>query len=668
MKTKVIKMRQGYSLLFLAAAIPLLALVTLRAHTETVVSRPGDYAGYSRPVYGEWVRASEYITVRDGTKLAADIFRPARHGQPVDDPLPVVWTYDRYHRADLKKGQLYTQLEQEPWLTTVLKHGYVIGVIDVRGTGASFGVWREPFTEKEAEDGYDITEWFAAQPWCNKRVGMYGRSYLGITQYLTAAAAPPHLRAIFPEMAMFDLYSFVYPGGVFRSDFAEHWGRLVKRIDTESLAVPVTDDKNGESLAAAVEMHRSNSSIGQLFEALPYRDGINRETKNKIYFTSNPSNYLGRVKKSGVAIYHLSGWNDLWPRDALLWYKNLDNPQKLIIGPWSHDNTRGFDLAAEHLRWYDYWLKDIDNGIMREAPIHYFTMGAPPGREWRSATRWPLPDERPTRYYLHGGKSGSVASVNDGTLDTQRPADAKAEDLFTVDYTASSGSASRWANGYGGVFGYGNMTPNDQKGLTYTTAQLDADMEVTGHPVVHLWINSKAKDTDFFVYLEEVDKFGNSQYITEGALRASHRKTSTPPFDNLQLPFHRGFEKDKAELGGEPVELVFDLLPTSNIFDAGNRIRVTITGADRDNTATPELNPPPSVSILRSAARASFITLPVIPSAASSIQTLPPAQMTRTEPAAAPRTVLPLGVIMAATALLLVAFVFIFAKRTQKRF
>src|SRR5918912_4294797 len=183
MKTKVIKMRQGYSLLFLAAAIPLLALVTLRAHTETVVSRPGDYAGYSRPVYGEWVRASEYITVRDGTKLAADIFRPARHGQPVDDPLPVVWTYDRYHRADLKKGQLYTQLEQEPWLTTVLKHGYVIGVIDVRGTGASFGVWREPFTEKEAEDGYDITEWFAAQPWCNKRVGMYGRSYLGITQY-----------------------------------------------------------------------------------------------------------------------------------------------------------------------------------------------------------------------------------------------------------------------------------------------------------------------------------------------------------------------------------------------------------------------------------------------------------------------------------------------------
>ena len=613
MMLRTVKSRRELLLLLL------LSLVYIPVGAEPKVSKPGEYAGFSRPIYKDWTRISQYVAVRDGTKLAVDIFRPAQNGQPIAEPLPVIWTYDRYHRADMQKGRLVTQLDQEPWLKTMLQYGYIVGVVDARGSGASFGELKEPFGIKEANDGYDITEWFAAQSWCSKRVGMFGRSYLGITQYLTAATAPPHLRAIFPEMAMFDLYSFFYAGGVFRSDFADKWGRLVKILDTANPAPPVDADTNGEMLKQAIEMHKANRDVPALFGPLPFRDSVDPQTGSKIYLTNSPDQSLARVKKSGVAIYHLAGWNDLWPRDALLWYSNLNNPQKIIIGPWSHGDSRGFDLAAEHLRWYDYWLKDINNGIMDEPPIAYYTIGASLGREWRSATKWPLPQATQTKYFFSAGKSGSVASTNDGTLGTSQPAETAGQDDYTLNYTTTSGINSRWSNGYGQSFAYSNMLPNDQKGVTYTTSPLTENVEVTGHPIAHLWITTKAKDADFFVYLEEIDEFGASQYITEGTLRASHRALSTAGYDNLSLPYHRSYTKDNAPLTDKPVELVFDLHPTSNIFNAGNRIRITITGSDRDNTATPEQTPAPVVSILRNSTNASYVTLPLVPVSAQDV-------------------------------------------------
>jgi hypothetical protein len=591
-------------------------LTSLQAQREMPVSKPGQYRGYSQPIYNQWLRTSQYVAVRDGTKLAVDIFRPARNGKPVDDPLPVIWTQDRYHRADLEKGKLMTQLDQMPWLQTVIKHGYVVGVVDIRGGGASFGTWPAPFTRKEALDAYDITEWFAAQPWCSGRVGMYGRSYLGITQYMAASTAPPHLKAIFPEMAMFDLYSFVYPGGVFHNDFATHWSQSVKELDTTKPAAPVDGDRNGVWLAKALAQHKTVKEIFDLLAPPPYRDSRSKVTNSKPYFELSPSGHLSQIKRSGVAVYHLAGWYDMWPRDALVWFKNLDHPQKIVIGPWSHSQSDGFDLAAEHLRWYDYWLKDIDNGVTKEPPIYYYTMGAPPGKEWRSAGQWPLPNQKPTRYYFERGPSGSIDSANDGWLSTQPPTSPTGQDDYTVDYSTTSGTATRWTKGYAGPFGYPDMRANDKKALTYTTPLLNSDVEVTGHPIVHLWVTSSAKDGDFFAYLEEVGEDGYSHYLTEGTLRASHRATSPPPFEYLGLPYHRSFEPDVADLPNKPVELVFDLHPTSNLFKTGRRIRVTITGADKDNALTPKLSPPPRVSLYRNALYASYIMLPIIPAAA----------------------------------------------------
>jgi hypothetical protein len=151
------------------------------------------------------------------------------------------------------------------------------------------------------------------------------------------------------------------------------------------------------------------------------------------------------------------------------------------------------------------------------------------------------------------------------------PVTTTGADEYLVDYSTTSGTGTRWTAGYDVMSPiYPNtMTFNDEKGLTYTTPPLPAAVEVTGHPVIHLWVTSSAKDGDFFVYLEDISEDGYSKYITEGNLRASHRATSTAPFESLGLPYHRSYAEDIADLPDQPVELVFDLLPTSYVFDDG---------------------------------------------------------------------------------------------------
>jgi uncharacterized protein len=607
--------------------VTLVLLVQVLANgQESRVSELGQYQGYSAPVYFNWTRTSEYITVRDGTKLAIDLVRPVEpNGAVVQTPLPVIWTHERYHRGYWGGNRMIVQLDYFPWLQQVLRHGYVIAAVDVRGSGASYGTRTGPFAPEEAQDAHDITEWLAAQPWSNGKIGMYGGSYMGINQYFAASTAPPHLVAIFPEMAMFDLYSFVHPGGVFRHDFFSAWGDGVDALDTFTAGrpAPVDADNDESMLDEALTAHQANADVYKLFSGPRYRDSLG-ENDLMVYDERSPATCVEKIKESGVAVYHLAGWYDMWPRDAVTWFQNLDpnHPQKIIITPWHHSGTDDLALAAEHLRWYDYWLKGIDNGIMDEAPIHYYTMGAAPDQAWRSAWQWPLPEEQSTRIYFAGGPSGSVSSVNDGLLSLESPTDRNGRDDMTVDYTTTTGTATRWSNGYGGDFSYPDMTTNDEKGLTYTTLPLETDIELTGHPVVHLWVTSTAPDGDFMVYLEEVEESGSgrgdstyeSTYITEGTLRASHRALTDPPFRYEGLPYHRSFAEDAESLSdGEPVELVIDLHPTSNIFDAGHRLRVTITCADKDNLETPELLPAPTVNVYRDTEYASYIVVPVIP-------------------------------------------------------
>jgi putative CocE/NonD family hydrolase len=581
--------------------------VAARQAAQQRVSEPGRYEGYSEAIYDGWQRNSVYVTVRDGTKIAMDIFRPTRRGRLHSEALPVIWEHRRYQRASQDKdGQIFSQLDRgDHPMRKVVLHGYVYAVAAVRGSGASFGTRIDPTPPQESLDAYDLTEWLAAQSWCSGKVGMYGISYSGSDQFMAASAAPPHLKAIFPEMAMFDLYDFVYPGGIYRDTFMQNWARQIRGFDLHLARKPApVTGASDDDLQQALAQHKTNFDVAKASLA-PYRDSI-IQGAGAIYRDHSPSSYIDRVNRSGVAVYQRAGWFDMYPRDMLLWFNNLNVPKKIVIGPWNHYQSDGLDRATEMLRWYDYWLKGIDNGIMDEPPILYGVIGLPRDESIRWSDRWPPAKSHPVVYYFGDGPSGSVDSVNDGRLSTI--ASTSGVDRYKVDYTTTSGPKTRWT---GGAPAYPDMAANDRKALTYTTSVLTDDVEITGHPVVHVWIECPVEDVDIFAYLEEVEPNGRSTYITDGCLRASHRRLNAPSHHRMGLPYHRSFARDREPLPDEPVELTFDLYPTANLFEAGHRIRLSITCADDDNNQTPHVNPAPEVTIYRNAEKPSRILLPI---------------------------------------------------------
>jgi len=227
-------------------------------------------------------------------------------------------------------------------------------------------------------------------------------------------------------------------------------------------------------------------------------------------------------------------------------------------------------------------------------------LGVATKEAWQSTDSWPEKNVGRKNFYFGA------------TLQPEPPSASATFDAYRVDYSTTTGILSRWT-AVNWSHKYPNMSSNDAKALTYTTAPLESPVQVVGHPVVHIWLRTDAPDLDLFVYLEEVDEDGNSTYVTEGNLRASHRALGKAPFDNLGLPWHNHFESElKAIPAGEPMELVFDLLPTAFEFSKGRRIRVSIAFADADNFETPVIDPAPVVHLLRDKNHPSLIELPLL--------------------------------------------------------
>jgi putative CocE/NonD family hydrolase len=636
----------------LAIAVILMAVVLLFVYRKQAgrkeVSQFGQYQGYSEAIYDGYERRSQYLALDDGTRLAYDLLLPTKDGVPADEPLPVLFKYTPYLRTftifdtddNLLLGELYELKWYEKamlrlrykisdqghlmdavfntgWLKPMLYHGYAVIVVERPGTGASFGVM-DPSFEVGAEQADYILDWIAAQDWCDGNIGMYGDSWQAMIQFAAASTGNRHLKAILPVSSSLDSYSAVnYRGGVYNDKFNTLFSWSTGAL--EVLAAPVDGDGDGVLLAQA-RAERSGSTVGEksveVMKKYPFHDSTTADGKNvwEGDFALYP--FIDRINKAGVPIYMTNGWYDLFTSDMFLWYASLTVPRRLVLRPLDHseveDDAADLSFGAEAHRWFDYWLKGIDNGIMEEPSIIYYTIGAPKEDAWQTSDRWPLTSQKATRFYLDEGKSGTVDSLNDGFLNAEAPTGPTAYDTYTVDYSTTSGENSRW----GAVLAasdYPNMRRNDEKALTYTTLPLETDAEVTGHPVVRLWLVTGAPDLDVFVYLEEVDGKGNSTYITEGNLRASHRALNAAPYDNLGLPHHRHYESDLEPIPAEePFELIFDLLPTSYLFQVGNRIRVTIAFADADNFDTPVLDPPPTLKLLRNARFPAYIELPVV--------------------------------------------------------
>lgn len=593
---------------------------------EGAVSEFGRYEGYSEPRFDSWVTTSEYVEMRDGVRLAVEVTRPANGGVVTDEPLPVVWTHSRYHR---NPGQIARMFAEDPDqvpdirsivdaqgdLQLLVRHGYVVAAAGVRGSGASFGRYEGLFSEAETADAAELIGWLADQPYSDGNVGMFGGSYLGITQYMAASEKPEALKAIFPNVAALDMYDVVYPGGIFRDDMMQHWGELTRDLDVNVPAPAVDEDVEGVMLRQAMAEHEANWDVVEHYSGVRYRD---QEMPEHAWMEHGPTRVLSDVLEAAVPAYHWNGWYDVFVTDATLWYANYTGPQKLGIGAWSHAGMpdqqlmaeRGRLGAIEQHRWFDYWLKGIDNGIADEVGVHYAVMNDPGDWTWTTSESWP-PESSPTTLYFGEGRSGSVSSVNDGVLGDEI-GEADAFDEYTVDITTTTGTATRWDNAVGAapVMQYPDLRETDAKSLTYTTPPLEEDLTVTGHPIVRLWVTSSQQDADLFVLLEEVGADGSSRYVTEGLLRASHRRTSDAPWNNLDLPFHRSHADDVTPLPSTPTELVLDLHPTATVFNAGNRLRVTVMGADADN-AEEAYQTPPTIRIYRSDEHPSGIELPI---------------------------------------------------------
>jgi putative CocE/NonD family hydrolase len=558
------------------------------------ISRPNDYAGWSNATYDGYVRASFHVEVRDGARLAVDLYRPTLNGVVATEKLPVVWMHTPYNRRVYRGGE--TAETYPGYALKLAQHGYNVAVVDFRGVYASFGrnvgYNRGEWVDAAKWDAYDVTEWFARQPWSNGKVGMWGCSATGGSQMQALTTRPPSLKAVIPMSAEFDAYAFTTVGGVSspRPQAPPGQSGANDAIAARDRAAVAVDGPDGAVLLAeAVASHAQNiESVG----VLPFKDSVSAATGLEWWKVSSPHTYLDALKQADIGVMAVANWDEAGTRHgAFFTFNNLPAANtKMLVGPATHcawsavkDET-GFDLVTEELRFFDYWLKGKRNNVMAEPAVTYFTYNAPKESQWRTSETWPLPNEQRTAFFLTPG--GGLSRTASPALSERWTPMSPAPTAQTVTIEAASG------------------------GVIYETAALSEDLEVTGHPVAKLWIRTDASDTDVTARIDDVAPDGSTRsYQMLGRLRASHRTLAEPPYNHLGLPWMSHAEADAAPIpSGQPVELTFDLLPMSYIFKAGHRVRVTLTFADPDRREQP-----PSVSILSGPATPSLLELPLIP-------------------------------------------------------
>lgn len=576
------------------------------------VSAPGRYAGYSPVLFDGYQRSSEYVRVRDGTRIAIDIFRPTRNGRVVGKRLPVIWMNTPYGRRVDNEGDETAKYYPGAALALV-KYGYVVAVADMRGNYASFGKAlhsnRTEWAPWAYWDAYDVTEWLAGQPWSDSKIGMWGCSATGHSQWQAAATHPPHLKAIYPMSAPSEYYDWNGVSATTPSTPAPYPGPVPRQ---DAGAAAVDGDAGNTLLQQAKEEHRYNLDYG----FVPYRDSVSPEVTTRAaipnfrpWLEANTFTHFGDLNKGGIPAYETAnfGEDERVKVGVFVKLRNLHLPVKLVFAPGNHCNwsseyrtnaLNSFNAPAEELRWFDYWLKGVRNGILDEPPIYYFTYNARKGQEWHFAWQWPLPNERGVNYYLAPGKSGDPHHAG---LSLMPPSGRGGADRYTVDYEVTPAN-------------------RNETGMTFTSEAMSSDTVMTGHPVVHLWVTSTATDGDVFAALADVAPDGKVTMLPgtdDGQIRISMRRLGTAPYDNLGLPYHRAFAADREPLAlGQPAALVFDLAPISWVFRPGHRFRLVVTGSAVDHhgapPATPVLHPAPVLSFLRDARHASYVTMPAL--------------------------------------------------------
>jgi len=539
-------------------------------------------------------RQSLYVPVRDGTLLAMNVYRPARDGVPVATPSPVIFSFTPYRARYRDASGKVVELGQlsGPVARALFDAGYVIAVADVRGKGASFGARRGFQDRIEANDGYDLVQWLAAQPWADGKVGMYGCSYLGGTTVHVASTAPPALRAIFSGATDLDKYYFVRSGGI----TAQFNTRPDEPLSDDLASVPLDADRDGALLKMAVAQHAGNTPMAALWYGMQFRDSISTLTGNRFWEEAGPYTYLDTLRRSGIATYYWSNFEDEPTSQVVLAAENLGS--RLLLGPGTHCvPPPGFDFAGEVKGYFDSTLKGV--APTKASPRVTWWLDEGKGRgSWHRDERWPGVKAPTQRLFL-----APQASAGTGNLSLQPQPARRGRPDFRVDYSVGESE----------YFAFW-ITSQHGKGLSFAGPALDADHRLVGFPVVRLRVASDRPEPLLFAYLEQVNADGSATVLAFGRQAAAMRKTGTAPYDTLGLPWMTGLTADFAPLQpGRAVDVEFALTAVSRVVPAGSRLRLVVTGADprQRNLAQLKLDPPPRISVETGGSTGSWLDIPL---------------------------------------------------------
>ena len=589
----------------------------------------------SAPSYGIVVARDVMVAMRDGVRLATDIYYPARDGAPAPGSFPAILGRTSYDKSSYPM-----------WVRPVgeffARRGYVVAIQDLRGRHQSEGTGQYFHTANpnEGPDGYDTVEWIAAQPWSNGRVGAVGSSHGAIVQQIMALHRPPHLTAIWPDVGPTNIYAHeAREGGAMQLHM--FGAQFLHAHDAQE----IRDDPVAQrTIEAAMEQLRD------WVQRLPFKPG------------HLPLGVVPNLEKTFFNYYYRGAYDEFWMQECCDqeryfdrhadvpgvysggWYdpfavattnyfaamaKQNRTPQRLLMGPWNHGGIRGLGATyagdvdfgaaalwgddvynAERLRWFERWLKDVPTGVEDDPPVQIFVMGGGSGRKtpegrldhgggWRAEQEWPLARTEYVSYYLHpDGGLGPGVPESDAPparflYDPAHPVPTiggavtgfyelvpVASDLNPLYLVPRARMRSIVLDGGTHqkeepeiIAARPPYPPLDARPdvLVFQTAPLERDVEITGSIVVSLWISSSAVDTDFTAKLLDV-------YPPNADYPAGYHLNLVDSI--LRTRYRESWEKEVLLTPGEIYPIRIALPPTSNRFAAGHRIRLDVSSSN----------------------------------------------------------------------------------------
>jgi putative CocE/NonD family hydrolase len=585
-----------------------------------------DYKGYEKK--------SEHLMMRDGVRIAIEVILP-KNLSP-NSKISTILMQTRYWR-DYKfripfKWFIQDMAETRTLYEIGMKRGYGFIRVDVRGTGASFGSRPYPWHEKEVNDGREIIDWVIKQPWSDGSVVTMGGSYLGVTAEYVTTLGHPALKASSPFSNQWDCYTEVaYPGGLYNHFFIRIWGLLGRALDFNNsrkfLSImplvylfvsgvkPLETDKKNKLLKKAIKDHFDNTYVFENEDVVMYR---NDPLVKQVDDTADDVSVCmkkEKIIKSKTPLFCLGGWYDGATCDNIInRFMTYTNPMRAVIGDWDHGLNRRAnpyfyrqydvipDKEVQLEGWMDFFDKcRLEKEGFSERSLYYYTMGE---EKWKKTETWPPNGQTMHRWYFNENHS----------LKKTPPELKLGEDKYKVDFEVTSGKGNRWHTHYAQKMYYAKREKVDEKLLVYDSAPLEKDMEITGHPIITLYLSSTHEDGAIIAYLEDIDEERKVYNITEGELRFIHRKISEedPPY-KIMVPYH-SFKREDSQImvPGEVTEIKFGFLPTSVLIKKGHKIRIAICGADKQTFSRYPSEGNPTIKILRNKNNSSYIDLPVI--------------------------------------------------------